>query len=213
MPVGEFRPQLLSSPRDPVLDGAQGLLYTERRYRRASVDPNCRCQRSLVSWVDIAVVTICGTLCFIESKRGFFPAVLDFAGIVAVTLIAKHTSGNLSGASSMQPPVAFAVLYLVLTAIVITGAKFIAGATQFEIGPFDAPVGGVMGICTGVAVSYALVEFLNLQAGGQADAVAASFLAPQVHEFRAYHNILQWLHSLGESGKTNIESALSTRTG
>ncbi len=149
-----------------------------------------------MSWVDVVIVSLCVSIAALEAKRGFTAAALDLAGLVIVTALVTQFSSSVAG--GMSPGVAYAVLWVFLAAAAATGAKFINDATRFDIGPFDTSLAGVLGICSGVAVSYALCEMLGRLAGGTHAAVTASALAPEVHEFRTYHAIVGFLKRLGD---------------
>ncbi|MFQ6132896.1 MAG: CvpA family protein [Armatimonadota bacterium] len=149
-----------------------------------------------MTWVDTAVVVLCTGIALLEARRGFLAAALDLAGIVVVTMVATRYSADLTG--SLSPGIAFLVLFVLLAAAVVAGVKFANDALKFDIGPFDSALAGLIGVATGVSVSYALCEFLNLNAGGTSAAVAGSVLAPQVHDFRLYHGLIAFLRRLGE---------------
>lgn len=149
-----------------------------------------------MTWVDIVVVVLCVGIALLEARRGFFAAALNLAALIAVAGVAVKFSGQLT--ASLSPGVAFLVLYVLLGAAAVTGANFASHALKLDIGPFDHALAGAVGIASGVAVSYALCEFLNLSAGGTHPAVAGSLLGAQVHEFRAYHSVLNFLRGLGE---------------
>lgn len=149
-----------------------------------------------MTWVDILVVVLCVGIALLEARRGFLAAALDLAGVVIVTVVAVKYSDQLGG--SLSPGIAFLVLYLLLMAAAVTGAKFAGDALKYDIGAFDSALAAVLGVATGVAVSYALCQFLNLSAGGSHPAVAGSALAAQVHDFQWYHAMVGFLQRLGE---------------
>jgi hypothetical protein len=149
-----------------------------------------------VSWVDVVIIALCVSIAALEAKRGFTAAALDLAGLVIVTLLVTQFSSSVAG--SMSPGVAYGVLWVFLAAAVITVVKFINDATRFDIGAFDTSLAGVLGLCSGVAVSYALCEMLNRIAGGAHAAVTAAALAPEVHDFRTFRSIIGFFRRLGE---------------
>lgn len=151
-----------------------------------------------MTWVDCVIVVACVLIAAVEARRGFLPAVLDLAALIIVSIIVKTYGTSLAGVTGFSSGASVALIYLFLAAAAITGAKFASDAINFDIGPFDSAIAGVLGVFTGIAVGYGLVHTLILIGGADHPAVAGSLLAPEVHEFRSYHKVLDFLQALGE---------------
>ena len=151
-----------------------------------------------MTWVDGVIVVVCVLIAVLEARRGFLPAALDLAGLIIVSIIVTNYGISLSTATGLGTRAGVIFIYLFLAAAAITGAKFASDAISFDIGPFDSAMAGVLGVLTGVVVGYGLVHTILLLWGVDHPAIAGSLLAPEVHDFRTFKRLLDFLHGLGE---------------
>ncbi|MGD8238555.1 MAG: hypothetical protein PVH68_08395 [Armatimonadota bacterium] len=150
-----------------------------------------------MTWVDCVIVVACVLIAAVEARRGFLPAALDLAALIVVSVIVTTYGTSLAGVTGFSPGASVAFIYLFLAAAAITGAKFASDAINFDIGPFDSAIAGVLGVFAGIVVGYGLVHTLILLGGTDHPAVAGSLLAPEVHGFRSYHRAVRFLQGLG----------------
>jgi len=150
-----------------------------------------------VTWIDCVIVVICVLIAIIEARRGFLPAALDLIGLIIVSVIVTTQGTSLAGATGLSTGLSVVVMYVLLAASVITGAKFASDALNFDIGPFDSAIAGLLGVFIGGVVSYGLVHSLTILGGTDQPAIANSLLAPEVYQFRTYHKAVSFLQGLG----------------
>ena len=151
-----------------------------------------------MTWVDCAIVAACVLIAIVEARRGFLPAALDLAGLIVVSIIVTTYGTSLAGATGLGTAGSVVFIYLFLAAAVVTGAKFASDAINFDIGPFDSAIAGVLGVFSGLVVGYGLVHALILLGGAEQPVIAGSLLAPEVHEFRTFFRVLNFLRRLGQ---------------
>ena len=137
-------------------------------------------------------------MAIVESKRGFVPAFFAMIGAVLTVEIAPNIYQKF-----VSPSVSYASAYVIT---VLIGFAIVAVVTILQkryaptdIGSFDSPLAGAIGIFTGLVMAHAMFGAVIL-AGGKAAAVYAnSSLAGQVYELNGVHGFLNFMRHIGSS--------------
>jgi hypothetical protein len=153
-----------------------------------------------MTWPDFVTIGLCIALGIVESKRGFVPAALAMIGAVLVVEIAG------SAYRALFPGLTYATAYSVT---VLIGLIVVAVLTSLlkryaptDIGSFDSPLAGLMGVISALIVAHALYGAVILAApGGMAAPVYAnSAFGPQLYELSGWHAFMDFM---GRIGSTN----------
>lgn len=152
-----------------------------------------------MTWPDFVTIGLCIVMGIVESKRGFLPAFFAMIGAVLTVEIApivyrKLVSPSLSYAS------AYVIAVLIGFAIVAVITILIARNAPTDIGSFDSPLAGAIGIFTGLVIAHAMFGAVILAYGGKGAAVYAnSAFAGQIYELNGVHGFLHFMSRIGSS--------------
>ena len=150
-----------------------------------------------MTWPDFLVIGLCIAMAVIESKRGFVPAFFGMIGAVLTIEIAPSIYTEL-----VSPSISYASAY---TIAVLIGLAVVAAVTLLlkryaptDIGSFDSPLAGLIGIFTALVIGHALYGAVVLGYGGKTAAVYAnSALAGQVYDLNGVHGFLDFMSRIG----------------
>lgn len=152
-----------------------------------------------MTWPDFVTIGLCIALAIVESKRGFVPAFLAMLGAVVTVEIAG------SAYRALFPGLSYAAGYsttaLIGFAIVAILTVLVKRYAPTDIGSFDSPLAGVLGIVTALVMAHALYGaiILGSPAGMNAPAYANSGLGGQVYELRGWHGFLDFMARIGST--------------
>ncbi|MGE5531646.1 MAG: hypothetical protein ACM3VW_05980 [Bacteroidota bacterium] len=150
-----------------------------------------------MTWPDFVVIGLCIALAIIESKRGFVPAFFAMIGAVLTIEIAPNVYTKL-----LSPSISYASAYIIT---VLIGLAIVAAVTILlkryaptDIGSFDSPLAGLIGIFTALVIGHAIYGAVILAYGGKTAAVYAnSALAGQIYELNGVHGFLDFMRRIG----------------
>lgn len=151
-----------------------------------------------MTWPDFVTIGLCVVLAIVESKRGFVPAFFGLVGAVLTVEIAGSSYRHLfPGLSYVSAYLATVLIGFVIVAILTILLKRYAPT---DIGSFDSPLAGIIGIVTGLVMAHALYGAVILGSGGMnAPAYANSALGAQVYELRGWHGFLDFMGRIGST--------------
>lgn len=153
-----------------------------------------------MTWPDFVTIVLCVVMGIVESKRGFLPAFFGLIGAILTVEIAPVVYQKLH-----SPSVSWASAYLIA---VLIGFVVVAVVTILlkryaptDIGSFDSPLGGVLGIATALVMAHAMYGAVILgYAGGKlAPVYANSALAGQIYDLNGVHGFLQFMTKIGST--------------
>ena len=152
-----------------------------------------------MTWPDFVVIVLCVLLGIVESKRGFVVAFFDMIGaIIVLELTATSYLGLVS--PSLSYCAAYLVAFLVGIAILGVLTSLLKRYTQFDIGSFDSPLGGLLGVFTALVLSHAMYGAVILGYGGKnAPVYTGSLFASQIYDLNAVHGFLDFMGKIGSS--------------
>lgn len=159
-----------------------------------------------MTWPDYVTIVLCIVMGIVESKRGFVPAFFAMIGAVLTVEIAPAVYTKL-----VSPSISYASAYII---VVLIGLALTTVATLLlkryaptDIGSFDSPLGGLMGVVTALVMAHAMYGAVILGYGGKmAPVYANSAFAGQVYDLKALHG---FLHFMGKIGSTDIAEPAS----
>lgn len=161
-----------------------------------------------MTWPDFVTIFLCIVMGIVESRRGFVPAFFAMIGAILTVEIAPAVYQKLH-----SPSISWASAYLIA---ILIGFAITAGATILlrryaptDIGSFESPLGGVIGIFTGLVMAHAMYGAVVLgYAGGKlAPVYAHSAFAGQIYTLDGLHGFLQFM---GKIGSTDIAEPSGT---
>jgi len=152
-----------------------------------------------MTWPDFVTIGLCIVMAIVESKRGFVPAFLAMLGAVLVVEIAGTAYRSLFPGLSLAA--AYSTTVIIGFAIVAILTILLKRYAPTDIGSFDSPLAGVMGIVTALIMAHALygVVILSSPAGMSAPVYANSGLGAQVYELRGWHGFLDFMGRIGST--------------
>lgn len=160
-----------------------------------------------MTWPDFLVIGLCVAMAIIESNRGFVPAFFGMIGAVLTVEIAPSVYTKL-----LSPSISYASAYIIA---VLIGLVVVAVVTILlkryaptDIGSFDSPLAGLIGIFTALVIGHAIYGAVILGYGGKtADVYANSALAGQIYDLNGVHGFLDFM---GRIGTTDIAAPATT---
>lgn len=152
----------------------------------------------LMTWPDFVTIGLCIVMGIVESKRGFLPAFFAMIGAVLTVEIAPIVYGKL-----VSPTVSYASAYVIAVligfAIVVVVTILLKRYSPTDIGSFDSPLGGALGVFTGLVIAHAMYGAIILAHGKGAAVYANSAFAGQIYELNGVHGFLDFMHHIGSS--------------
>jgi len=157
-------------------------------------------------WVDVLIIFITGVIVYVESKRGFIPALTEFLGVCGILVLVDTIDGPVARSvavfSRPETNVAFfhILLFLVLCAPVVMLGSFMGGAVGLSVESFDAILGALCGFAAAMVVCRAIVGGLLMGAatGGSVYAsITTSALGREVLYYETWHNFVDAVTRIG----------------
>lgn len=151
-----------------------------------------------MTWPDFVTIILCVVMSIVESKRGFVPAFFAMIGAVLTVEIAPNVYQKFH-----SPSISWASAYLIA---ILIGFAVTAAATILlkryaptDIGSFDNPLGGALGVFTALVIAHAMYGAIILASatGKLAPVYANSAFAGQIYELNGVHGFLHFMHNLG----------------
>jgi len=154
-----------------------------------------------MTWPDFVAIGLCIAMGIAESKRGFVPAFCAMVGAVLVVEIAGSSYRSLFPGLSYAT--GYAVTVIIGFAIVAVLTILLKRYAPTDIGSFDSPLAGVIGVFTGLIMAHALYGTVILASPGGmgAPVYVNSALGGQIYELRGWHGFLEFM---GRIGSTNV---------
>lgn len=151
-----------------------------------------------MTWPDFVTIGLCIVMGIVESKRGFVPAFCAMIGAVLTVGIAASTYTNLVS-PSLTYCSAYVVAILIGFVIVAVLTILLKRYAPTDIGSFDSPLAGIIGIFTGLIMAHALygAVILGYHGGQTAPVYANSAFAGQVYELRSWHAFMDFMGRVG----------------
>jgi uncharacterized membrane protein required for colicin V production len=149
-----------------------------------------------MTWLDVTVVALFVVLGFVEAKRGAIPAAIDLALALTGLGLAKSLTPVIGavGGTEAAPFLGLMVLVVLITGITSTVTDLY---TKWDIGPFDAAVGGVCGVIVGLVLGHAAFHAATLAGGHTALTASKSLLVVEVYDLRTFDALTGMMHNLG----------------
>jgi hypothetical protein len=152
-----------------------------------------------MTWPDIVTIGLCIVMGIVESKRGFVPAFFAMVGAVLTVEIAGSSYRRLVS-PSLSYASAYAVAVLIGFAIAAVVTILFKRFAPTDIGSFDSPLGGLIGVFTALVMAHALFGVVILASGGRAaPAYANSLLAGQIYDLNGIHGFLNFMARIGST--------------
>lgn len=158
-------------------------------------------------WVDVLIILIVGVIVYIQSKRGFVPALTElfaaYGVLVLVNAIDHPVARSLALFSRPESNVAFfhILLFFVLCVPVVILGIFFDHALSLSLDTLDTILGALFGLGAALVVCHALMGGLLMGAspGGTVhSSILNSALGPEVLYFETWHNFFEAASHLGE---------------
>ena len=157
-----------------------------------------------MTWPDFVTIGLCLVMGIVESKRGFVSALFAMIGAILTVEIApviyhKFHSPSVSWASAYLIAV---LIGFTVTAVVTIVLKRYAPT---DIGSFDSPLGGALGVFTALVMAHAMFGaiVLGYADGKLAPVYANSALAGQIYELNGVHGFLHFMATIGSTEAAN----------
>ena len=151
-----------------------------------------------MTWFDLVVILIIAAFGTVEARRGAAPAAMDCAALVIVGQIANGAHSSLASSLGVAPAIGFTILFVVLGVLGILLARFLHHMTMISLDTFDATVGAIFGVASGIAVAHAFGQIVLVSGGPEYPALAQSLLGDEVLNFKTYKRIVSGFMHLGE---------------
>jgi hypothetical protein len=160
-----------------------------------------------MTWPDYITIVLCIVMGIVESRRGFMPAFFAMIGALLTVEIAPAVYTKL-----VSPSLTYTSAYII---VVLLGFAVTAAATILlkryaptDIGSFDSPLGGLLGVFTGLVMAHALYGAVILGYGGKmAPVYANSAFGAQVYDLEGVHGFLRFM---GKIGSTDVAEPAGT---
>lgn len=152
-----------------------------------------------MTWPDFVTIGLCVVMAIVESKCGFVAAFVGMIGTVLTVEIAGTTY------RSLFPGLSYATGYsvTVLIGVVILGVItfLIKRYAPTDIGSFDSPLAGLLGIFIGLVLAHALygAVILGYAGGIRAPVYANSAFGGQIYELNGVHGFLNFMSRIGSA--------------
>jgi len=156
--------------------------------------------------IDGLLVALVVGLVALEAKRGFGRAVYDFVALLltvrGVPLLVPHVAGvvHLAPDAPANQAAWFGILFVVFGTILLFIGNLAYESTLITLDTLDPFLGGVLGLGVAVIVGHAIVNSLALAAhtnGAPPEILANSRLGMEFYHFVTYHEVIDFLSSLG----------------
>lgn len=152
-----------------------------------------------MTWPDFITIGLCIVMGIAESKRGFVPAFFAMVGSVLVVELAGPAYRQLF--PGLTYATGYAVTVIIGFAIVAVLTILLKRYAPTDIGSFDSPLGGVMGIITALVMAHAMYGTVILASPGgmTAPVYANSALGASIYELRGWHAFLDFMSRIGST--------------
>jgi uncharacterized membrane protein required for colicin V production len=159
-----------------------------------------------MTWVDLLIVAIIIGIAFLESKRGFGYAIFDLIG----GIIALKTSMFLSAVLAESAPLGFhpegaqgfwlAISFIVLATLALLASRLIYQNTLISLDVMDPTVGAILGIGSGLLVSYIVLQVMLFASAGSPayKNINSTFMVNQIVRLHGVHSLINTMNHVGE---------------
>ncbi len=148
----------------------------------------------MISPADVLMVAVCIGLIALEGNRGITPALADFLCVLTGSIIIRYAYVPLS--ENMRPSDAYLLLFL--TVIVLTAVLSIYISTRLKVSTsgLEAGVGAVLGLGSGLILSYTFLQWLVIRYGMAAPIVRDSIVSWLLFDYTGFNELRQFLQTL-----------------
>jgi len=148
----------------------------------------------VISPVDILCLAIWAGLMFLEGQRGVIPAVVDFSCVLVSLILIRI--GYVPLSEYMRPSAAY--LLLLCVAIVLTAILtiYLSRRLRVNVTPVEAAIGAILGLGSGMLLSYAIFQWIAIRYGGGSALVSTSLLHCAIFEFSGLHALVDFYRQL-----------------
>lgn len=158
-------------------------------------------------WVDVLIFLIVAVIVYVQSQRGFIPALMEFIGAYGVLCLVNVIDDPLARGLRLfarpETNVAFLhiLLFVLLCVPVVMVGIYLDHAIALSLDTFDTILGAIFGLTAGVVVCHAIIGGLVTgasPAGAVYSSIANSTLAQEVLHFETWHNFVNAAGRLGQ---------------
>jgi len=142
-----------------------------------------------MNWVDyasLAIVILITVIYTIRGKDAMGVAVFDMAATVVAAWAATKFHPWFSQAIHLSSPLTYAILFVVLLAILLFASGRLFNFMQLQFSPFNTFISFIAGVIAGWAFAFVALQVITeatANGGPTADAVAASSVASEIVHF------------------------------
>lgn len=148
----------------------------------------------MISPADIFCLAIVAGLMVLEAHRGITPALIGFLGILVGVIVTRLAYVPLS--EYMQPSGAYLLLMGVMIVLTAVMSTVVFRRLRVHVTEIEAAVGCILGLGTGLLLSYAFFEWLTVRYGGGHLFITNSFLYWSMMEFAGLREVAGFFRRL-----------------
>jgi len=148
----------------------------------------------VISPVDILCIALWAGLMFLESRRGIIPGLADFLCVLFGVILIGYAYVPLS--EHMRPSAAYLLLLAALLLLTAIGAIVVSRRFHAEVTAVEAAVGALLGLGSGIALTYALFEWLKIRYGGATPLISDSLLHWAMSELTGFRVLMEFYEKL-----------------
>ncbi len=148
----------------------------------------------MISPADIFCLSIIAGLILIEAHRGIIPALIGFLGILGGLILTRIAYVPLS--EYMLASGAYMLLMGVLTLLTAVVSTVVFKRLRMHVTEVEAAIGAIIGLGTGLLLSYAFFEWLTIRYGGASSLIRNSLLYWAMMEFAGLREVADFFRKL-----------------
>lgn len=129
----------------------------------------------MISPVDVLCLAVIVGLIALECNRGIVPAVVDLACLAGGLVVVRVAYVPLS--EHMLPSTAYLVALIAVVVFIAILSILVTRRLNINVTPLEATAGAVLGLLSGLILSWAILEWLVIRYGSGAPIVRESLFS------------------------------------
>lgn len=149
----------------------------------------------MISAIDILCIAIAVGLIVVEGQRGLVLSLVDLAGILVAVVIGGFTYRWLHPYVGTYSTAYLICVGLPLAGVVTLGVVLTMRTKEYVRG-WEAAVGALVGLCSGIVVAYTIYTYLAMRYGVGSSLLKDSLLTYQFDERGIVHELTAFVRTL-----------------
>jgi len=148
----------------------------------------------VISPVDILCLAIWAGVMFLEGQRGIVPAVVDFLCLLVGLVLIRI--GYVPLSEHMRPSASYLLLLCVAVLLTAILSIFLSRRLRVNVTPVEAAIGAILGLSSGMLLSYAIFEWIAIRYGSGSSLISNSLLHWAISEASGLHALGDFFRQL-----------------